>query len=213
MSSDALIDRLVEDLAPVRPRRAWRDGAMLLAVALAEAVLVALIARPRGDLAEALGTPMFWWKMASCLAIAIAGAAALVLVLDPAESPRRGRRLMLGAAFAAAAIGAAGAAILALPDPLMRRLDMPEGMLCLRDVLILSAPMLLATVWLARRAAPTRPRAAATAAGVASAGWATFVFAWTCPHSDPLYVVVWYGLAVAIVTALARWVLPRLLRW
>lgn len=213
MSSEAVIDRLVEDLAPVRPRRAWRDALVLLAVAFAEAVLVAMVAQPRGDLAAAVGTPMFWWKMLSCLAIAVAGAAALILALDPAESPRRGRRLMLGAAFAAAAIGAAGAVILASPDPLMRRLDMPEGMECLRDVLILSAPMLVAIVLLARRAAPTRPRAAATAAGVAAAGWATFVFAWTCPHSDPLYVVVWYGLAVAIVTGLARWVLPHLLRW
>lgn len=213
MSSEAIIDQLVEDLAPVRPRRAWRDAAVLIAVALFEAVLVALIARPRGDLAAAIATPMFWWKMGSCLAIAVAGAAALVLALDPVESPRRGRRLMLGAAFAAAAVGAAAAAIVALPDPLMRRIDMPEGMLCLRDVLILSAPMLLAVVLLARRAAPTRPRAAATAAGVAAAGWATFVFAWTCPHSDPLYVLVWYGLAVVIVTGLARWGLPRLLRW
>ena len=50
-------------------------------------------------------------------------------------------------------------------------------------------------------------------AGVAAAGWGAFVFAWSCPHADPLYVIVWYGLAVTLGAALGRWLLPRALRW
>ncbi len=64
-----------------------------------------------------------------------------------------------------------------------------------------------------RRGAPTQPTRTAAAAGLAAAGFGAFVFAFHCPHDDPLYVAVWYGGAVLAVTGLARLILPRLTRW
>ena len=74
-------------------------------------------------------------------------------------------------------------------------------------------PMLLATVFITRRAAPARPRAAATAAGVASAGWGAVVFAWACPYDEPVYIALWFGLALIAGAVFGRLLLPRLLRW
>ena len=72
-SSDSLVDSLVAALAPVRPRRAWRDGILVLVLALTELTLVLMFSRPRPDLLVAMHGPMFWWKMASCLALALTG--------------------------------------------------------------------------------------------------------------------------------------------
>ena len=212
-SSERIIDRLVDDLQPVRPRAAWRDGLQLGALALAELALVLMIGQQRADLHTAMRGTMFWWKMGSVFAVAVAGLAALVLSLDPAEGPRRGRRLIASVAAGALLAGAVIGGIAALPGSVSARLDVREGLLCLRNTLVLSLPMVLAIIWVARRAAPTRPRSVATVAGVAAAGWGAFVFAWSCDHSDPLYVVVWYGTAVLLGAGLGRWLLPRALRW
>jgi hypothetical protein len=146
-------------------------------------------------------------------AVAVAGFAALIAALDPVATLRGNRRLIVGVAAVALIAGAVLAGIAAIPDPLMARLDMREGMLCIRNALLLAVPMLVAIVAVARRAAPTRPRATATLAGIAATAWGAFVFSWSCPHADPLYVVTWYGGAIAVGALLARWLLPRALRW
>jgi len=60
---------------------------------------------------------------------------------------------------------------------------------------------------------PTLPSRSAGAAGLAAAGIGAWVFAFYCDHDDPLYVAVWYGVAVLGVSGLTRLVLPRLIRW
>jgi hypothetical protein len=103
--------------------------------------------------------------------------------------------------------GAAGRAAL------IARLDWREGVDCLWNVGLLSLPLVTALALLMRRGAPTQPGRTALAAGLAAAGFGAFVFAFHCPHDDPLYVAVWYGGAVALVSGLARLLLPRLARW
>ncbi len=213
MSEVRIIDRLVSDLQPVRPRRAWRDALWLAALALVELALVVRLSAPRADIAAAITAPMFWWKLASCAGLAATGAAALFALLSPEARADAGRRWMLGAAAVAGLVGVVLIGFTALPASVQMTLDWREGLDCILRVEIYALPMATATVWLARRAAPASPRAAALAAGLASAGWGALLFAWQCPHDDPLYVVVWYGLALAVGAGLARLVLPRFLRW
>ena len=154
-----------------------------------------------------------WWKLAGCAAIALAGAAALLVVLSPDSRRRAGRYWMLGATGLAAMVGIA---LIIAGSPLQsvdQVSNWRDGLGCVAMVELYALPMLLATVWLARRAAPARPRAAALATGVASAGWGALLFVWWCPHDDPLYVLVWYGLAVALTAGAAWTLLGRLLRW
>lgn len=210
-SSDLLLDRLAAGLAPVRPRRAWRDGALVLGLALAELTLILLFSRPRPDLVTAMHGPMFWWKMASCAALALTGGTATVLALDPAGAPRRWWWWLAVVAVVAAAV--LSGTSMAMPEGLWARLQWREGIECASQTLAYALPMALLLTWLARRAAPTRPRLVAWTAGLGSAGWGAFAFAWSCWHEDPLYVIVWYGGAVLGCAILARLLLVRWIRW
>lgn len=210
--SERLIDGLVAGLTPVRPRSRWRDAALLAVVAAVEVMVVAAMMPMRADMGVAVQGMMFWWKLGGALCIAAAGAAALIVLLTPDARPHAGRRLMLGVSGAVLLVGltlvASGATPMPGAMPAWR-----EGVGCLLLVIFYGLPMLAATVFVARRAAPARPKAAATAAGVASTGWGAVVFAWTCPYDNPIYVALWFGLAAVIGAVTARALLPRLLRW
>ena len=209
----ATVDRLVATLTPVRPRKAWRDALWLAALAAVELTLVVSLQAPRPDLSTAMAGPMFWWKLASCVGIAAAGAAALLAVLSPDAKTHAGRRGMVGAAGLAGAIGLVLIVIRTLPASVQMTLDWREDLACVGMVELYALPMAVAALWLARRAAPANPRAAALAAGVLSAAWGAALFVWWCPHDDPLYIVVWYGLALALGAGAAWMLLPRFLRW
>lgn len=210
-SSAALVDSLVAELAPVRPRRAWHDGALVLGLALVELTLVLTMTRPRPDLLAAMHGPMFWWKMASCLALAVTGGTAAVLALDPAAAPRHWRwGLALVAVVAAAVLFGTS---MAMPEGLAARLQWREGLECAALTLAYALPMALLLTWLARRGAPAKPQLVAWTAGLGSAGWGAFAFAWSCWHDDPLYVVVWYGGAVLACAVLARVSIVRWIKW
>jgi hypothetical protein len=214
---DLLIDALVADLGAVTPRRWTQEVGMLAGLIAVEALLFLSLSAPRDDMPRALASMAFWWKAGSFGLIALIAAAAMLVSLDPATSISRqlsGLWRALGlVAPAALALGwliDAGAPGRA---SLLARLEWREGLDCLANVGLLSLPLVLALAVLMRRGAPTRPDRTAAAAGLAAAGFGAFVFAFHCPHDDPLYVAVWYGGAVLVVTGLARAILPRLVRW
>jgi hypothetical protein len=217
MQTDFLIDQLVADLDPVRPRSRGREAVMLAGLILVEILLFLTLQELRPDMPEAMATAAFWWKSGSFAVIAILAAAAMLTSLDPATTtPRRLAGLWRGLAiFAPVALvlgwlidaGASGRA------DLLARLEWRDGVDCLANIALLTLPLVLAFGLLMRRGAPTQPGRTSAAAGLAAAGFGAFVFAFHCPHDDPLYVAVWYGGAVLAVTGLARLVLPRLVRW
>ncbi|KPF78501.1 hypothetical protein IP88_03630 [alpha proteobacterium AAP81b] len=215
--ADPLIDALVADLAPVRPRRWWREAALLAGAVVVEAFMVAEIFGMRPTTADALMAPAFMWKTASLTLVAIIGAAAALLSLDPAVTGGRRIRWLWGAlalllpvALAAGWLIDAGAAG---SEALLHRLDWRAGLGCVRHVVMTALPMLLVLAVVIRRGAPTNPERTAAAAGLAAAGLSAAGFVLSCPHDDPLYVAVWYGLAVALITGVSRLLLPRLIRW
>jgi len=212
MASRRLINGLVDGLTPVRPRTRWRDALLLALVGAAELALVMMLQPMRDDMVSAMHDPMFWWKVGGSLCVTVAGMAALVVLLTPDARVGAGRRFVLGAA---AAVLIAGLALIgggAMPTPRSMP-DWREGLSCARLCFLYGLPMLAATVFVARRAAPARPRAAATAAGLAATGWGSVVFCWTCPYDDPIYITLWFGLALTAGALAGRLLLPRLLRW
>jgi hypothetical protein len=215
--ADPLIDGLVADLGPVRPRRWQPEVLMLAGLALVEILLFVTIIGVRPDMPDAMGTMPFWWKSGSLAALFLLSGAALLVSLDPATTTaRRLSPLWRSLAVAVPVLLAAGWLIDAGAEgraALIARLDWREGVDCLKNVWILSLPPVVALGLLMRRGASTQPGRTALAAGLAAAGFGAFVFAFHCDHDDPLYVALWYGGAVAAVAGLARLILPRLTRW
>ncbi len=214
---DPLIDALVADFHAVTPRQWRREAAFVAALVMAELLFFLTMRGARPDMADAMATPAMWWKILSPAAIALLAVAAALMSLDPAvTTPRRTAPLWWTIGLAAPLAVAAGWVIDAGASgqaALLARLDWRAGVDCLFGVVILALPPVLALGVLVRRGASTQPARTAAAAGLAAAAFAAFIFAFHCDHDDPLYVMVWYGGAVAGITLLSRLILPRLSRW
>lgn len=213
MRTDALVERLSRDLRPVRPRKPWREAALLLCLAVAEVAAFLGLGFMRPDMPAAMASPSFWWKLASTGLLAVLGAGVALLSIDPARSPRRGLRWILACIAAVFASGWVVDASHAGFMHMMARLDWTQGLQCVWQMVVLAIPPAVALGLLLRRGAPTDRAGTALAAGLSSAAWGAFVFVFACPSDDPLYVAVWYTVGCGIVTALGGAILAWLSRW
>jgi hypothetical protein len=213
MRTDSLVDRLSQELRPVRRRSITREALLLLLLAVVEVAAFLGMGFMRPDIHAAMEAPSFWWKLASMGLIAVMGAGIAILSADPVRSPRRGLRWIL---ICIVVIFASGwlidAAGHGLAD-LVRRLDWTQGLQCVWKMVALSIPPAIALGVLIRRGAPTDRAGTALAAALSSAAWGAFVFVFACPSDDPLYIAIWYTVGCSIVTILARAILLRLSRW
>jgi len=212
MSNESLIADLSSDLTPVQRRSMLREGGLVLALGAAELMLFLGLGVMRPDMSHMAGSPFLMWRVGSLGLLAVIACVLAIRSFSPTAHPRPG--LMLASAVAVAAIvGGAfvtpdGASARALLD----RINPTSGILCATWIFALSLPIVALLGALMRRAAPTQPRLSALASGIAAGTCGAFVFAFCCPFNDPLYVVVWYTIGCAAVTAVARWCLPRRFR-
>ena len=165
MRTDSLVDRLSQDLRPVRRRSIEREALLLLAPWRVEVAAFLGMGFMRPDMPMAMEAPSFWWKLTSMGLIAILGAGVAILSADPVRSPRRGLRWILVCIVAIFASGwlidAAGNGV----AELVRRLDWTQGLQCVWKMVALSIPPAIALGVLIRRAAPNRPRRDGTCRG------------------------------------------------
>ncbi len=213
MRNDRLLDELVADLTPVRPRRAGRDLLLFSLIGAIELGLFLLFGAARHDIMIAMKLPSFWWKIGSLGALTITAGITAVRSFDPSVSPRKGLRLVPALVGATLAIGWVIDAARAGGAALWARLMWHHGVDCVFAMVMLAIPAILALGLLMRRGAPTDRIGSAWAVGVASAAWGAFVFIFSCPHDDPFYVAVWYLAGCALTALIARLVLPRMTRW
>src|ERR1700761_6407772 len=123
MRTDALVDRLAQNLRPVRPRSIRREALLLLLLSVVEVGAFLGMGFMRPDMPVAMEAPSFWWKFISMGLIALLGASVALMSADPVRSPRRGLRWIL---VCVVAIFASGWTIDAAGDgvaELVRRLD------------------------------------------------------------------------------------------
>jgi hypothetical protein len=213
MRTDTLIDRLANDLKPVRRRTAWSEAFALVALCAAELGLFLVMGTARSNIPMSMHLPSFWWKLASLGLIGLVSGTVAIISLDPVRSPRRGLRWILALIAACLASGWLLDASRDGLSTLISRLDWLDGLQCLCAMVVLSIPAVIGLGLLMRRGAPTDQAGTALAAGLAAAAWGAFVFVFACPFDDPLYVAVWYSLGCGTVTLFARLTLPRLTRW
>lgn len=95
MRTDSLVDRLSQNLRPVRRRSVRREALLLLLLGVVEVAAFLGMGFMRPDMPVAMEAPSFWWKLTSMGLIAVLGAGVAILSADPVRSPRRGLRWIL----------------------------------------------------------------------------------------------------------------------
>ena len=88
-----------------------------------------------------------------------------------------------------------------------------NALVCLTVIPLLALPPLAALLLALRGGAPVRPGNAGAMAGFAAASIAASFYALHCTDDSPLFVAIWYGLALALVSAAGAILGRRLLRW
>ena len=213
MKTGDLIEALGRGPIAVDPKAPTRRFGLMVGAgaAAALAALLALLG-PRPDLATAIAAPMFWMKLVVPAVLAAAALAASIRLARPG-----GRAGLAWAAGALLLCAVEASAVMSVAlAPASARVAMVEGRtawVCIASIVLLSLPILLATVLAMRGLAPTRPRAAGLAAGLVAGTLAATVYALHCDESTLAFFAAWYVLGMAIPGALSALAGPRLLRW
>lgn len=189
-----------------------RDVAALLTLGAAELALVVLTAGLRPDMGQVIDAPFMIWKIGSLAVLAALCCAVAIRSFAPPGLPSRDLKIILGLAGLTIVAGAVVTPSAELGRPVLERLAPGHGLVCTAAIVALSLPLVTMLGVLMRRAAPVSPRRSALAAGLAAATVGALIFTVRCPMNDPLYIVTWYAFGAAIVSAAARWLLPRRFR-
>jgi hypothetical protein len=190
--------------------RAWQL-AVLAALLLAATAFLAMLG-PRHDMAQALHTLRFPFKFVVTLTLALCTLPLIRALSVPGRvMGRRVLLLLLAPGLLAAAVAAE---LLVVPSSQwMSRTIGTNNLFCLTFIPLIGAAPL--TVFLAtlRYGAPIRPVMAGAVAGLLAGALSASFYAAHCPDDSPLFVAVWYTLAIAILTALGAVIAPRLAQW
>lgn len=211
MRTQDLIGALVADLAPARP------FARIFVAALAAAALTAALAffaltGPRPDFGAAAESLRFLLKFAVTLAL-LAAAAGLLRRLAVPGAPLGAWRLAWLAAPALLAAGIVAELVLTPAPSWGARLIGVNARACLLLIPLLSIGPLAVLLFALRRGAPGRPDLAGAVAGLVAGAMAATFYAAHCQDDSPLFVAVWYSLAIGAVALAGRFLGARLLRW
>lgn len=213
MNYDTLIDHLAADLKPVHRRRVGFDTWAIAVICVVELALFVGLGVARPNILRTMTEPTVWWRLMSLGAITLVAGTAAILSLNPTRAPRRGLRWIAGIVALCLLTGWRLGTGIHGAETIIQRLNWTAGVQCAGKIALLSLPPLIGLWLLMRRGAPTDAGGTALLAGLAAAGWGAFEFVFACPFRDPLYIVVWYGVGVGIVTITARLLLPWLTRW
>jgi hypothetical protein len=109
---------------------------------------------------------------------------------------------------------AVGIELLVLPPDLWRvRLIGHNARFCMTVIPLMSAAPLVGTLIALHRGAPSNPGLAGAIAGLFAGAFAAALYATHCPDDSPLFVAVWYTLAILIVMTVGALAGSRFLRW
>jgi hypothetical protein len=212
MKTDDLIRALTKDLADLGPSIEARFAAAFMPGVLVAVILFAVTLGPRPDFMVAAGEPRFVFKFVITLLLALCSAMLVWRLVRPGASTR----LQVAALILVPVVLAAGvlAELIALPRSLwMPRLVGVNGLTCLISIPFFAAPLLIAAIFALRRGAPTRPGLTGVVAGLFSGAVAAAIYAAHCPDDSPLFVALWYSIAIAGVAAVGGIAGRLALRW
>lgn len=213
MDTDALIDRLAQDLKPASPRAAdWRLALGLLGGGLVTLALIVLTVGLNPELDTVVRHYAFWVKWAYALSL---GGLALALVRTLGRPDARLHRSLWLFAVPVAALAAVGVVEMArVPPGQWLKMWLGESwLICPWLILVLSMPLFVGLLWSFRRMAPTRLGLAGAAAGLAAGALGAMLYCLHCPEMSAIFVLTWYTLGILLAAGLGALLGPRLLRW
>jgi hypothetical protein len=211
MKTSTLVDLLASD-----QRREVAPGSLLLRALLPagilSGVLMWLLIGVRPDLGDAFHTPRFDVKLMLNVALWLAATGLLLRLARPVD--RTGIWPTLLWLVPLALLTGVCIELFLLPrEQWWAVAQGSNSTWCLRIIPSLALAPLVASLWVLRRAAPSRPALAGATAGLMCAGMAGTLYGLHCPDDSPLFVGIWYVLATAIVTLAGALCGARLLRW
>ena len=210
--SDMMIDRLVEDLKPVKPLKVRNGLALTLAIAIIFAVAVAMIGGIRGDLLMGLPHPMFFLRGGALLLLGVTSSYAVIAMSQPAVG--NSFKGWVWALFAALLFPATAAVMAMIAAPDNMAIFVPRyGVECLGISLLVGAGIAATQVIWLRRGAPVALYRAGWLVGMSSGALGAAAYSLHCPFNSIFYVGLWYSLAVALCAILGRLLVPHFIRW
>jgi hypothetical protein len=211
MNTQKLIGALSADVTPGAPPSRMLTGASLAGVAVTSTLFFILLgARP--DFMPAMHSWRFVFKFVVTLALA-ASTALLVARAARPESARGPADVMLYLA-PVLLLSAVIAELIAMPQAdWMPRLIGHNARICMFFIPLLSFGPLVMLLFASRTAAPASPSRAGALAGLMAGGLGAAFYAAHCPDDSPLFVAVWYSIAIAFVTVVGAALGRRMLRW
>lgn len=212
MKTDDLIAALAADL-PSRPTPVNRAVAQALMISVPIAVLIHFtLIHVRPDIATVAGDPRFIFKFLFTLSVLGAGMWIALRLSRPAINAGPAR-IAVGLAAALLAVGVVVELLILPRGTWMPTLVGTNAAACLVLIPVLSTAPLAALLVAFRSGAPESPALAGAAAGLAASAVGATLYATHCIDDSPLFVGVWYVLAMAAVTAIGSLVGSRVLRW
>ena len=211
MRTDDLIHALAAD-AGMRSEPIARRFVMLAVLAvLAGAAVYCFTTQPRPDLGATITTLRVAFKFLVTLSLTGLAGALAFRAMRPEDRPMLGR--VLAPVLVLLAAGVAGELLAAPPAAWGPLLVGSNALSCLLLVPLLSLAPLGVMLASLRHGAPSQPGRAGALAGLLAGGIGATFYATHCVDDSPLFVTAWYGLGVAIITALGAVLGRRLLRW
>ncbi len=212
MKTDDLIHAIAEDATPVglHPQRSL---ALALGGAVtAAAILFWLLLGPRGNALASLAEPRFVLKFLVTLALAVVATGLVLRLIRPGAAPGLWRSALL-LAPGLLLIGIAGELLAVPAERWMSVLVGVNARVCLTYIPLMGLAPLGLILLALRSGAPTRPALTGAVAGLIAGGISAAFYASHCPDDSPLFVAIWYVLAIAMLVALGALLGRRLLRW
>jgi len=88
-----------------------------------------------------------------------------------------------------------------------------NGLICLANIIVLSLVPLCAVLYALRQGAPMSPAFTGAAAGLLAGALGATVYAAHCMDDSPLFVAIWYTLAIGFMALVGLLVGQYVLRW
>ena len=209
MNSQALIDQLSEDMAPVKPLSVRSSRLMALGAAGITTAAVLLFLGVRVDIAA--GAP-------SAVILLVAGLFALTAIASGLTATRLARPAVGGsqggALWMAAAVGLLPA--ISLVEFLLGEagpMSTEVALRCLVWGIAASVLTLGVLTWRLRQGAPVLPERAGLYAGLSAGAVGAFAITLECNNSQLLHLALSHVAIVAAMALAGRLLIPRIIRW
>lgn len=212
MDTNELIETLAADTrrnAIPLPAVWW--GAVAIAISFAAVVFFATLGL-RPDIAAAAETVRFPFKFLVTITLAASAFGCVRALSRPGVPSRRGGAC-LAAAPALIALAVVAELFVLPSNTWSATMIGTNSIVCLTYIPLIGLGPLAILLLALRHGAPTRPGPAGAVAGLLAGGIAATFYAAQCNNDSPLFVAVWYTIAIAGLAILGAVGARRFARW